>query len=194
MKKTIIIVVLLAVAIWGSFYTENLTEKRRMELLSKANPEKLVSYAMRDSLPLLEKRAVGIEELSKSLTSGDTVFAKSHSRVVGIGSPAFYVVSGTVSNAVTVADELRGSVGDVAVRIPLKYIFGNTARDASGWFLIDNFNNTMDFNAVSAALNKYIATSLKGKKLGPNVCFTGAIAIRDGLLPDTLDITPYQLK
>lgn len=194
MKKAIIIIVLLAVAVWGSFYTENLAEKRQRELLSKANPDKIVALTMRDSLQSLSRRAVSVGQLKERLQSGDSAFVKAYARYLGIGSAAFYVVGGKMEKATTKADELHGTVDNVAVRIPLKYIFGNTARDASGWFLIDDFNNTMDFNAVSAALNKYIASSLKGRSFGQEVNFTGAVAIKDGAMPDTLEITPYQLK
>lgn len=194
MKKAVIIIVLLAVAVWGSFYTENLAEKYQRELLNNANPDKIVAVTMRDSLQSLSRRAISVGQLKASLLSGDTAFANAHARYLGIGSAAFYVVGGKVENAITKADELQGDVDGVAVKIPLKYIFGNNARDASGWFLIDDFKNTMDFNAVSAVLNKFIASSLKGRSFQGEVSFTGAVAIKDGAMPDTLEITPYQLQ
>lgn len=197
MKKTILYVILAFIAIWFSFYTENLTEKKNREAMSTYSPEQLVGAVMRDSLDGLRLRSVTIDELSKALSAGDKHFSEEHGRVLGIGSPTTYVVTGTMTDVALVDDEeLQGFIGDIRVCIPVKYVFGNTARDASGWFDIDDFRNTMDFNAVSAAMNKHIASTMKTFRSDADstLDFLGAIAIKDGILPPVVTIIPYEIK
>lgn len=197
MKKTILYVILAFIAIWFSFYTENLTEKKNREAMSTYSPEQLVGAMMRDSLDALRLRSIDVDELSKALSVDGKHFTEEHGRVLGIGSPTTYVVSGTITDVALIDDEeLQGLIGGIRVRIPVKYVFGNTARDASGWFDIDDFRNTMDFNAVSAAMNKHIAGAMK--IFSPNVDsrldLLGAIAIKDGILPPVVTIIPYEIK
>lgn len=192
MKKVFFIIGLAIVALWFSFYTENLTERKRREEMKELKPEQLVSMLMRDSLAALEERAIALEELVKHV--GEQDFAQRHGRLLGIGSPTFYVVKGESDQAQVINDEIHASVNGIALTIPLKYIFGNTARDASGWFDIDDFQNTMDFNAVSAAMNDYVAKRVKTYQGDGRMKFLGAVAVKDGEIDQALTVIPYQLK
>ena len=192
MKKTIIFIGITAVALWFSFYTENLTERKRREAMKELKPEQLVSMLMKDSLSSLEERAVMLDEVLTQ--AGNEEFARQHGRVLGIGSPTFYVMKGVCDQTRMENDEIHATVKGVELTIPLKYIFGNTARDASGWFNIDNFQNTMDFNAVSAAMNDFIAKEVKNYHGGGRLSFLGAVAIKNGQVGQTLMVIPYQLK
>ena len=40
------------------------------------------------------------------------------------------------------------------------YIFGNTVREATGAFSIDDYENTMDFNSIAAELNLRVVGAL----------------------------------
>ena len=105
-----------------------------------------------------------------------------------------------MDNPTLIDDELKATVDGVETNIPLKYIFGNTARDASGWFNIDDFRNTPDFNAVSAEMNKYIRTKVIGNKQQnisqlAHIEFIGAVGIpADDRNLTTLTVIPYILK
>ena len=192
MKKTLLYIGIALVALWFSFYTENLTEKKKREEMKELKPEELVDRLMRDSLESLKERAVAFDEFLER--HDDETFVKQHGRFLGIGSPAFFVVKGQCGNVRVENDEIHAGVGDVSLTIPLRHVFGNTAREASGWFNIDDFQNTMDFNAVSAALNAYIADKCKQYKQRDSVEFVGAIAVEKGKRENSFKLIPYILR
>ncbi len=194
MKKIILCAILAIVALWGAFYTENLTEKQRREQLEQLKPDELVSVLMHDSLSSLEARAITLKQLKEGYK--DETFAKQHGRVLGIGSPTFYMIKDECEHTTIADDELHAVAEGIQITIPLKYIFGNTAREASGWFNIDNFQNTTDFNAVSAAMNAYITKQVKNFKINDDgeVDFLAGVAIQKGADMQQLTLIPYQVK
>lgn len=198
-SKTILTAVIACLAIYFSFYTENLTERRNRELKDQYSPEQLVSITLNDSLQSLEQKAVSISMLAEGIKANAEDFATKHGKVLGIGSPIFYVVKGECVNAKLIDnEEIHATVGGVSITIPVKYIFGNNLRDASGWFDIDDFKNTMDFNAVSAELNKHVSKKLAEFKMpaeNDTLKFLGAAAITPHSSDiSSLTIIPYTLK
>ena len=194
MKKVLICIAVAVVALWGAFYTENLTERRQREQLAQLKPDELVEVLMRDSLSKIEARAVTLKQLKEGYA--DEAFAKQHGRVLGIGSPTFYVIKDVCHHANVSDDEMHAVAEGMQITIPLKYIFGNTAREASGLFNIDDFQNTTDFNAVSAAMNAYIAGQLKSFQFddGGNVVFLAAVAVPKDADMQKVTLIPFELK
>lgn len=198
-SKIIILTAAAFAAVYFSFYTENLTERQKREEMSRYNPEQLVNKIMKDSLASLEQKALSISMLAEGTRNNAEEFAKTHGKVLGIGSPVFYIVKGECHDAkLADGEEIHATADGISIKIPIKHIFGNNARDASGWFNIDNFKNTMDFNAVSAEMNKYITKETAGFKMpaeGQTVTFVGAVAVPPHSSDiSTLEITPYILK
>lgn len=198
-SKIIILTAAAFAAVYFSFYTENLTERQKCEEMSRYNPEQLVNKIMKDSLASLEQKALSISMLAEGIKNNAEEFAKTHGKVLGIGSPVFYIVKGECHDAkLADGEEIHATADGISIKIPIKHIFGNNARDASGWFNIDNFKNTMDFNAVSAEMNKYITKETAGFKMlaeGQTVTFVGAVAVPlHSSDISTLEITPYILK
>lgn len=198
-SKIIILTAAAFAAVYFSFYTENLTERQKREEMSRYNPEQLVNKIMKDSLASLEQKALSISMLAEGIKNNAEEFAKTHGKVLGIGSPVFYIVKGECHDAkLADGEEIHATADGISIKIPVKHIFGNNARDASGWFNIDNFKNTMDFNAVSAEMNKYITKETAGFKIpaeGQTVTFVGAVAVPPHSSDiSTLEITPYILK
>lgn len=198
-SKIIILTAAAFAAVYFSFYTENLTERQKREEMSRYNPEQLVNKIMKDSLASLEQKALSISMLAEGIKNNAEEFAKTHGKVLGIGSPVFYIVKGECHDAkLADGEEIHATADSISIKIPIKHIFGNNARDASGWFNIDNFKNTMDFNAVSAEMNKYITKETAGFKMpveGQTVTFVGAVAVPPHSSDiSTLEITPYILK
>lgn len=198
-SKIIILTAAAFAAVYFSFYTENLTERQKREEMSRYNPEQLVNKIMKDSLASLEQKALSISMLAEGIKNNAEEFAKTYGKVLGIGSPVFYIVKGECHDAkLADGEEIHATADGISIKIPIKHIFGNNARDASGWFNIDNFKNTMDFNAVSAEMNKYITKETAGFKMpaeGQTVTFVGAVAVPPHSSDiSTLEITPYILK
>ncbi|MBQ7946420.1 MAG: DUF2291 family protein [Bacteroidales bacterium] len=196
--KWIALALLALLALRLSFYTENLSEKNRREAMSRYNPEELVVAMMRDSLSALEQRALPLAQWQDMLQKDPQTLASTHARRLGIGSPLFYMIRAELSEVCLVDDEyLRAFAEGVEIRIPITYIFGNTARDASGWFNIDDFRNTMDFNAVSAAMNDYIAEKMADFRLPEQASLRvlGAVAIpEDAVRLERLELIPFVLE
>lgn len=185
-------------ALYLSFYTENLTEKQKREEMSKYNPAQLVNSFMKDSLISLEQKALAISVFAEGLKNNTDDFEKKHGKTLGIGSPIFYIVKGECSEAQLIDnEEIHATADGINIKIPVKYIFGNNARDASGWYNIDNFKNTMDFNAVSAEMNKYITQQMQKFQMSEDgkLTFVGAVAVPAQTAEiSSLVITPYILK
>ena len=185
-------------ALYFSFYTENLTEKQKREEMSKYNPAQLVNSFMKDSLISLEQKALAISVFAEGIKNNTDDFEKKHGKTLGIGSPIFYIVKGECSEAQLIDnEEIHATADGINIKIPVKYIFGNNARDASGWYNIDNFKNTMDFNAVSAEMNKYITQQMQKFQMSEDgkLTFVGAVAVPAQTAEiSSLVITPYILK
>ena len=95
---------------------------------------------------------------------------------------------------------IKSDSTSIGARIATEFVFGNAIRDASGLIDINEFNNTMDFNNVSAEINKIIRTEVlppfkSTAKKGDMVQFVGAIELNQEH-PDleNIEIIPVTLK
>lgn len=196
--KWIALALLALLALRLSFYTEDLAERRHQEAMNQYNPQQLVAVMMRDSLSALEQRALPLAQWKDMLQNDPQTLASTHARRLGIGSPLFYMLRAELSEVCLVDNEyLRAFAEGIEIRIPITYIFGNTARDASGWFNIDDFRNTMDFNAVSAAMNDFIAEKVADFRLPEQASLRvlGAVAIpEDAVRLERLELIPFVLE
>ena len=87
-----------------------------------------------------------------------------------------------------------------SISIATEYIFGNAVRDATGLININEFSNTMDFNNVSAEINKIIRQKVlpsfksNGKK-GNKIEFTGAIELnKEHFNVSHIEVIPIEIK
>jgi predicted lipoprotein len=152
-------------------------------------------------IPNLNK-AVEINSLLSLLKTDKEKAFKDHSHALGIGNIRYFLINGSgvvtdvAENQVSV--QIEGVAPDV--NIATEYIFGNAVRDASGAIDINAFSNSMDFNNVSAEINKIIREKVvppfKSKvKKGDRVDFTGAIELnREHLQTNNLEVIPVNLK
>ena len=142
-------------ALWCSFYTESLSEHLRKQNAGAFDANSFVNgqFAQKD---LLVRDAIPLQQLLSALNDDKERLAKEYGKVLGIGSNYFFVVKG---EGTIVRNDDNGMVISSEGKewlIPTVHVFGNLARDASGWFDIDAFPTMTDFNSVSAAVNKYI--------------------------------------
>ncbi|ACT93346.1 DUF2291 domain-containing protein [Dyadobacter fermentans] len=150
-------------------------------------------------------KAVELSALTSQLkTEKDKAFEQ-HSHALGIGNIRYFLVKGegvvadVSENEVSV--KLAGASENAGnVRIATEYIFGNAVRDASGAIDINAFTNSMDFNNVSAEINKLIREKVvppfKSKvKKGDRIAFHGAIELnRAHLQVNDIEIIPIHLQ
>lgn len=203
MKKVIKYVILAAlflVALWFSFYTEPLSLRKEREALKQYKPEELVEHYWTISISELEANALDVEGFAAALQTDPEALCEASGRVLGIGSNVCYVLKGDAEVLSFADHEFHFKLNGINFTIPTKYVFGNTARDACGWFNIDDFQNTMDFNAVSACMNQRIKeqviADMADKASQYTRChFCGAVEVSPGAnRVEQLTLYPYILQ
>lgn len=149
--------------------------------------------------------AVELNALAAQLNTDKDKAFQQYSHALGIGNTGYFMVKGEgivrdvdENEVVLELAEAGDNVSDV--RIATEYIFGNAVRDASGAVDINTFTNSMDFNNVSAEINKLIRERVvppfKAKvQKGDPVKFYGAIELnRVHLQVNDLEIIPVRLQ
>lgn len=145
-------------------------------------------------------KAVDLNTLTTLLKTDKEKAFKEHSHALGIGNIRYFLVKGEAIVSSVDENEVKLEAGEKEVRIATEYIFGNAVRDASGAIDINAFTNSMDFNNVSAEINKLIREKVvppfKSKvKKGDRVAFHGAIELnREHLQVNDIEIIPVSLQ
>lgn len=163
MLKLLLAIGVLFVAVWFSFDTEPLSVRHEREAMKQYKPEQLVEKYMKDSVAELTETALPLSRFVNDLHTDAKTLQEQEGHILGIGSNIYYVVKGESNDVSFANNEFVFTSDGVKCHLPLKYIFGNIAREASGWFDVGEFRNITDFNLVSACINKYI----KEKVVGP---------------------------
>jgi predicted lipoprotein len=114
----------------------------------------------------------------------------------------YFFVKGT-AEILKIDDEfitIKNSLSSTEIKIAIKYIFGNSARDCTGLISINDFNNTMDLNNTSEEINNLIRKEIippflaKAKK-GDFVRFIGAIELNiTETKLDHIEVIPLSLE
>ena len=123
-----------------------------------------------------------------------------HGKAIGITSTYYLLVKGFAKQVTPGSAEIPVEVPDGYANYNLrtKYIFGNAARDATGFFKIDDFENTMDFNAVATELNKLILERviprLDSLSPGETIKFIGALEINSENITKQISIIPLEIE
>lgn len=201
-KYTFTIILLIVVA-YNSVYFKKLDE---VKAASTSKQFDAVTYAAnfynKKLLPNLSK-AVDISTLLSMVQTEPTKAFTDYSHALGIGNIRYFLVKGkgTVyaveDDAVTIA---LNSDTTKLIKITTEFVYGNAIRDASGLININEFNSTMDFNNVSAEMNKIIRTTVvppfrTAAKPGAKVQFSGAIELNQAHInTENLEVVPISLN
>lgn len=181
------------------FRVVSLEEVRQKQAADQFDAVEFVSEFWAQSLMPRAEGAVHLPVLiaSHSADAKDAV-AKFGNRL-GVSAKAFYLVS--VTGTITSLDDaiIEVAVDDMADQIVLIErgpVFGNTVRDASGLLDIGNFENTQQFNSISAQLNLVVERQVlplfaDSAQVGQQVKLVGGIELADGSpAPKALYLTP----
>lgn len=203
MKKTISIPLISVLALFGlyhSVYFEKLDVKKQKESVKNFNPREKAEYFWNNELDKVLASAIELETFDSQLAENPEALMQDHGKSVGITSTYCFLVRGVAKQVQPGAEEIPVDLTDGRAEYSLKtkYIFGNTFRDATGYFNIDDFENTMDFNALSTELNKLILTRVITKldaiSPGEAIEFYGALEINSENLPQKIDIIPLKIE
>lgn len=203
MKKTITISVLslsIILLLSHSVYFEKLDVKKDRDSIKDFDPREKVDYFWNHQLDVTLESALDLKTFDAQLANQPETWIRKHGKAVGITSTRCFLVKGRTRLEKPGAESLtiEFTNNDAAYNLKLKYIFGNMARDAVGFFNIDDFDNTMDFNAVASELNRRIIQSeiskLDSLPAGTPFDFIGAIAVNTEHIGKKMDIVPIKIK
>ena len=198
--RYLVFMLLVAVLAYNSVYFKRLDEVKAGS--ASFNAVKYASDFWNTKLIPNLNKAVEINSLLSLLKTDKEKAFKDHSHALGIGNIRYFLIKGSGVVTDVAENQVSVQIEGVApgVNIATEYIFGNAVRDASGAIDINAFSNSMDFNNVSAEINKIIREKVvppfKSKvKKGDHVDFTGAIELnREHLQTNNLEVIPVNLK
>jgi predicted lipoprotein len=135
-------------------------------------------------IPSIKNKALDIFNLLSELEKDPNKILKNDTKSPATSDVKYFFIGGKakISEINKEYILLKNSQNDKEIKLAIKYIFGNSARDCSGLISINDFTNTMDLNNVSEEINKLIRKEiidpflLKVKK-GDLISFTGAVEI-----------------
>lgn len=199
--KVVVPVIAIIIAVWFSFYTEPLNKHHERELFKKFSPNQLVDYFWKNELDTLLQKALDYKFFNEGICRNPQIFSDKYARVPGLGAKSYFLIHGEITVSEVAEDALLFDFcKETTARILTKFIFTNTARDASGWFNASDFQNTMDYNTLSTYLNNKILNEvvkpLDNKvNSGDRLTFWGAIEVSTDEYPvKKLDIVPLRLQ
>ena len=195
--------VLLIIVAYNSIYFKKLDEVKAAA--SKDFDAK--TYAKKyfnDKLVPALKDAIDLNQLLTLLQKDKEKTFDQYSHALGIGNIRFFLVKGegeivsVNENDVTIS--LKADSSQKSVQIATEFVFGNAIRDASGFIDVNEFKNTMDFNNVSAEVNKIVRNEVLPPfkaiaKKGQNIRFSGAVEFnRAHLNLQQIEVVPVSLE
>lgn len=203
--RTIIkIIVGLAVAaflLYNSVYITSLTEHNEQLKAQVFDPTQAIEHFWKEAPAELSEKAVELAAFDQLLAANPKELAEKYGRTLGISAPYSVLVKGTAEIA-----EHKDECITLRLESPVQYdirtksIFSNSMREASGFFDLDKFETTMDFNLIAIEINNRIVKDITipvEAQLTPGtiVEFVGAADINLRKLPvKSVEIIPIVLK
>ena len=149
-------------------------------------------------LPASLDKTVRAEVLLFAIQGDTSAAKKKFSRSVGLSEGYFYFISGSGRVVAVSDDEILLAVTDgstnAEVSLQTGLLFGNALRDGTGLLNGNDFQNSQDFNDVSAALNHLVETRVLPKlreqaKVGAIISFVGCAEVGD----EAADLKPLKV-
>lgn len=196
--------IVFVVILTNSIYIRKLSDVNAASTKKKFDSERYASEFWTNKLIPSLNKAIEINALTGLLKKEPEQTFKKYAHALGIGNLKYFMVKG--SGLVQSVDENSIAIlvttpqDKNKVSVETEYVYGNAVRDASGIIRMNEFDNTMDFNEVSAEINKIIRTKVlpgfkANVKKGDSVQFTGAIELNQKHLNlVAMEVTPIAIK
>ena len=200
--KYIVVIVLLPVVAYNSVYFKKLNEVKASKSATEFNATQYAQTFWNSKLMPNLGKAIDITRLTEMLSNDPSKTFETHSHALGIGNLRYFLVSGkgTISSINVDDVSVLPDSSQQTIRLVTEYIFGNAVRDATGLININEFTNTMDFNNVSAELNKIVREKVvpsfkANSKKGSRIEFVGAIELnKEHLDLSKIEVVPVKLS
>jgi len=201
-KYSIASIVVIVIA-YNSVYFKKLDEVKAIHAAAAFNAVQYAQSFWNSKLMPNLNKAIDITTLTHLLATDTAKTFETYSHALGIGNLRYFLVKGKAMvksvNEDNITLLIQADSTTQVVTLATEYIFGNAVRDATGLININEFNNTMDFNNVSAELNKIIRATVlppfkKQVKKGADIEFTGVIELnKEHLDLSNIEVIPVQL-
>jgi predicted lipoprotein len=202
--KYIVAIVALIIVLANSVYFKDLDEVKAAALSGQFDAAAYAKGFWDNKLMPNLNSAIDLNKLVPLLKmSPDETFEK-YSNALGIGNIRFFLVKGEGKiisiNENDMSVLVKSDSTQNVIKLATEYIYGNAVRDAPKAVFINDFDNTMDFNNVSAEINKIIRSEVlppfmtQAKEQGM-INFFGAIELnKTHLNLDSIEVIPVSLK
>lgn len=205
MKKKMIrygiVAAAIIIAFTNSVYFRSLAEVKASETAKKFDPASYANNFWNNELTPNLQQAIEIDRLIPKLHNEKEVAFDTYSNALGIGNIRYFLVSGEGKVRSVNTNDVSLVTGDGhELKIATEYIFGNAVRDASGMIDINEFTNTMDFNNISAEINRIIRNNVvppfvERVKEGDRVLLVGAIELnQEHMNLNTIEVIPVKVE
>ena len=198
--KNIIIIIVIVVVAYNSVYFKKLDEVKASKTATDFNAAQYAQTFWNTKLMANLSKAIEISQLSAMLSTDPAKTFDTYSHALGIGNLRYFFVKGKGSITSINQDDVSVAIDSSKqnIIIATEFIFGNAVRDAAGFININEFNNTMDFNNVSAEINKIIREKVlpsfkTDATKGSKIEFVGAIELNKEHL-DLLNVEVIPVK
>lgn len=177
------LLIVMAVLLYNSVYFESLDSRKMAQKEGGMEPSKFADDFFENKLETIPTYKA--ETLMESLRSDFEATLSSKGRQLGISNNYYFMID---SKAVVKRIETENVVVNLLSResdslyIATDFIFGNAIREASGLVSIGDYQNTMDFNNISVAINDHVRSNIvkpfaEKIKLGDTLFFKGAVKV-----------------
>lgn len=182
-----------------SLKVERLDERTTAEF----DPTEQVEHFWNEELAalLVGDRVVGVDLFCQELKNNRQLLIDRYGLTLGIGAPYSLLLGGdfTVAEVGEEITTLRAEVGATFL-MRTAYIFGNTVREATGAFSIDDYENTMDFNSIASELNdrvveRIVAPATDLLQAGNSLRVVGALDLTPkGPADEVFELIPLSIQ
>jgi len=185
------------------FHIVPLEKTRQQSAATEFDAVAYVDAFWRGPLSDAGRNAVDASELLAAFRQDPAEAAKRFGHRLGLSGHSSFYVSGQGQVVATDDDSVSIALregGPVEVVIETGPVFGNAIRDGSGLLDVSDFDNTRDFNAISAEINRRVEEQvlpvLQGNvAVGSAVHFVGGVEISDSAgAPSTLVVVPVVIE
>ncbi|MDT0687232.1 DUF2291 domain-containing protein [Autumnicola psychrophila] len=198
--KKILIATFILIAFISSISVQNLDEVKARAAHSEFDAASYAQEFWENKLIPNLSETMEINRLLELLREDPEKAFADHSKALGIGNIRYFMIKGEGQvahigeNNITVV--IHSDSSEKNIKIATEYIFGNAVRDASGKIDLQEFEQTMDFNMVSAEINKLVRQNVlptlkEGAEVGNKLYFVGAMELnREQVNLENTEIIP----
>ena len=182
-----------------SLKVERLDERTTAEF----DPTEQVEHFWNEELAalLVGDRVVEVDLFCQELKNNRQLLIDRYGLTLGIGAPYSLLLGGefTVAEVGEELTTLRTEAG-ATLLMRTAYIFGNTVREATGAFSIDDYENTMDFNRIASELNdrvveRIVAPAEELLRVGSRLRVVGALDLSPkGQADEVFELIPLSIQ